>query len=154
MDFKAGFEDTARGVITNLDWAIVLVDPTVAAIEMAVTMRDTIDQIKNGKLPATKHLEDPVLVAIANQMYTEAKIKGAFFVLNKIHDPEMERYLKKKLTERGIHPIGIIHEHPSITVSWLKGTPLEITEAREEVRKIVKELESAQYKYSIQPKTE
>jgi CO dehydrogenase nickel-insertion accessory protein CooC1 len=37
VDFKAGFEDTARGVITGLDWAIVLVDPTVAAVEMAIT---------------------------------------------------------------------------------------------------------------------
>jgi CO dehydrogenase nickel-insertion accessory protein CooC1 len=33
VDFKAGFEDTARGVITGLDWAIVLVDPTIAAVE-------------------------------------------------------------------------------------------------------------------------
>jgi len=30
VDFKAGFEDTARGAITSLDWAIVIVDPTLA----------------------------------------------------------------------------------------------------------------------------
>ena len=28
VDFKAGFEDSARGAITSLDWAIVVVDPT------------------------------------------------------------------------------------------------------------------------------
>lgn len=50
VDFKAGFEDIARGVITGLDWAIVLVDPTIAAVEMAINMRNMIKQMKNGKL--------------------------------------------------------------------------------------------------------
>lgn len=33
IDFKAGFEDSARGVMTSLDWAMVVVDPTVASVE-------------------------------------------------------------------------------------------------------------------------
>ncbi|MGD8752013.1 MAG: P-loop NTPase [Anaerolineales bacterium] len=142
VDFKAGFEDTARGAITSLDWAIVLIDPTLAAVEMAVNMRDTIDQIKSGGLPATKHLENPILVAMANQMFSKARIKGALFVLNKIRDKEMARYLEEKLAERGIDPIGTIHEYPAISIAWLKGTPLAIPEVREEVHRIVKELEA------------
>jgi CO dehydrogenase nickel-insertion accessory protein CooC1 len=142
VDFKAGFEDTARGVITSLDWAIVLVDPTIAAVEMAVNMRDTIDQIKDGGLPATHHLENPTLVAMANRMFLKARIKGALFVMNKIQSEEMKRYLEAKLAEREIEPVGIIREHPAISIAWLQGKPLAIPEAHEEVQKIVKELEA------------
>jgi len=39
IDFKAGFEDTARGVLTKLDYAIVVVDPTTASVEIAGDMR-------------------------------------------------------------------------------------------------------------------
>ena len=148
VDFKAGFEDTARGVITSLDWAIVIVDPTVASVEMAANMRDMIDQIKNGKLPATQHLENLSLVAIANQMFSEAKIKGALIVLNKIQNKEIENYLKAKLGERGLYPIGIIREHPTVAISWLKGLPLALPEAGEDLSRIVKELEAIESAYS------
>jgi CO dehydrogenase nickel-insertion accessory protein CooC1 len=143
VDLKAGFEDTARGVITGLDWAIVLVDPTVAAIEMAVDMRDTVDEIKNGRLPATQHIEDPLLVEMANRIFTQASIKGVLFVLNKIRDQETESYLENKLAERGIYPNGIIHEYPSISISWLKGEPLDIPQARDDLLRIIEELEAA-----------
>jgi CO dehydrogenase nickel-insertion accessory protein CooC1 len=134
VDLKAGFEDTARGVITGLDWAI----------EMAVDMRDTVDQIKNGSLPATQHIEDPLLVEMANQIFAQASIKGVLFILNKIRDQETESYLKSKLAERGIHPNGTIHEHPSISISWLKGEPLEIPQARDDLLGIIAELEAAE----------
>lgn len=144
VDFKAGFEDTARGVITSLDWAIVLVDPTIAAVEMAVNMRDTIDQIKNGRLPATQHLENPTLVAVANQMFTKAKIKGALFIMNKIKDEEMARYLEARLAEREIAPVGMIRENSGISIAWLKGTCLAIPEAQEDLDKIITMLEAAE----------
>ena len=38
VDHKAGFEDSARGNIISLDWIIVVVDPTIAAIQMAINM--------------------------------------------------------------------------------------------------------------------
>lgn len=148
VDFKAGFEDTARGVITSLDWAIVLVDPTIAAVEMAVNMRDTIDQIKNGRLPATRHLEDPNLVAVANQIFTNARIKGALFLMNKIKNEEMARYLEARLAEREIDPIGMIREIPAISMAWLKGRSLAIPEAQEDLQKIVNELEAAENAHS------
>ena len=148
VDFKAGFEDTARGVITGLDWAIVIVDPTIAAIEMAENMRDTVDQIKNGSLPATQHLDNPILVETANQIFSQASIKGTLFVLNKITDEETEIYLEKKLAERGIHPNGVIHEYPSISLSWLKGTLMYTPEARDDVIQIIEELKAAESTYS------
>jgi CO dehydrogenase nickel-insertion accessory protein CooC1 len=144
VDFKAGFEDTARGVITGLDWAIVLVDPTIAGIEMAVTMRDTVDQVKNGKLPATQHIKDSMLVEIANRMFTQASIKGVLFVLNKIGDDGVQSYLERKLADRGIYPNGVIREYPAINISWLKGMPLEIPEAQDDIFRIVEQLETVE----------
>lgn len=141
VDFKAGFEDTARGVITGLDWALVLVDPTVAGIEMAVTMRDTIDQIKNGKLPATQHMKDLKLVEMANMIFTQASIKGVLFVLNKIGDDGVQSYLERKLADRGIYPNGVIREYPAINISWLKGVPIDVPQAKDDISKIVGQLE-------------
>jgi CO dehydrogenase nickel-insertion accessory protein CooC1 len=148
VDFKAGFEDTARGVITGLDWAIVLVDPTIAAIEIAINMRDVINQIKDGKLPATHHLETPDLVAQANKLYREARIKGAMVLLNKIKDLDTENYLRAKLADSGIQPDGVIHEDPSISTSWLSGTPLEAKKSRGDILGFVEKLEAAEIQYS------
>lgn len=150
VDFKAGFEDTARGVITGLDWAIVIVDPTLAAVEMAVNMRDMINQIKNGKLPATRHLRSFELVNIANKLFTEARIKGALYILNKIRNKETEEYLRTKLGAAGIYPEGIIHEDPAISLSWLMGTPMEAKKSHGEILSFIEKLEAAESHYFAQ----
>ena len=124
LDFKAGFEDSARGAITSLDWAVVVVDPTVASVEMAAHMRDLVAQVQSGALPATRHLERPELVALANQLFREAPIKGVLFVLNRVREGEVEAYLRQKLAERGIQAIGVIPEDPAVSVAWLKGAPM------------------------------
>jgi len=143
VDFKAGFEDSARGVITSLDWAIVVVDPTNPAVELAVYMKRMVDRIKAGELPATKHLKSPELVELANRTFREAKIKDALFVLSKIPNRRTEKYLRKRLAERGLKPSGIIHEDPAIAVSWLRGTPLEVRKRKEDVERIIAQLEVA-----------
>ena len=89
VDFKAGFEDSARGAITGLDWAIVVVDPTNAAIQMAVDMRHMVEQIQAGGLPATEHLESPELVELANDMFRNSSIQGVLFVLNRVTNQQM-----------------------------------------------------------------
>lgn len=150
VDFKAGFEDTARGVITGLDWALVLVDPTVAGIEMAVTMKDTIQQIKNGKLPATQHMKDLKLVEMANMIFAQASIKGVLYVINKVSNEEIQSYLEEKLADKGIHPNGVIHEYPAINISWLKGVPIDVPQARDDISNIVVQLELVEKAAEIQ----
>lgn len=147
VDFKAGFEDSARGAVTSLDWAIVIVDPTTAAMEIAVNMTDMVNQIKAGELPATSHLESPELVEIANRLFTQAKVKGVLVVLNKIKDKETESYITTKLAEQGIKPIGIIHEDPSITMSWLKGISLNSVKTRGDSERIIEKLEAVEKVY-------
>lgn len=144
VDFKAGFEDSSRGAVTSLDWAIVVVDPTLAAIEIGSDMRNMVDRVKAKELPATMHLESPELVALANRFFLDAIIKGVLCVLNKIQNAEMENYLQMKLMARCIKPIGIIHEDASISIAWLRGMPLEREKSKQEVDYIVKGLETAE----------
>ena len=143
VDFKAGFEDSARGVITSLDWAVVVVDPTVAAVEMAANMVDMVRQIKNGVLPATDHLESPELVEWANKIFGQARIKDVLIVLNNVRDEETEEYLQSRLSEKGIEPVGVIHAQTEISISWLKGLPIESQNTQEEVSRIIDALEAA-----------
>jgi CO dehydrogenase maturation factor len=144
VDFKAGFEDSARGVITTLDWALVIVDPTGASLQMAVNMKEMVDQIRAGVLPATAHLESPELIAVANRIFTEARIKDVFFVLSKVDNAATEGYLREKLKEKEITPIGIVHRTPSISLGWLKGLPLDVTETEKDLERIVVALEAAE----------
>jgi CO dehydrogenase nickel-insertion accessory protein CooC1 len=143
VDFKAGFEDSARGAITSVDWALVVVDPTTAAIQMAGHMRDMVDQIKAGGLPATRHLETPDLVEWANRIFRESRVKDVLVILNRIRGEEMERSVREKLAERGISPIGVIHEDPSIALAWLNGTRLDAVNTQVDVDRVVKGLEAA-----------
>jgi CO dehydrogenase maturation factor len=144
VDFKAGFEDSARGAVTSLDWVIVIVDPTLAAIEMACDMRDMVARMKAKELPATMHLESPELVALANRIFIEANIKGVLCVMNNIHNTEIENYLRMRLSAKSIKPIGVIHEDLSMSTSWLKGLPLDGVKPKKEAEKIAQALETAE----------
>lgn len=141
IDFKAGFEDSARGAVTGLDWALMVVDPTTASLQMAVNMRDMIQQIKGDELPATEHLEHEGLVALAQRIFTEAKIQDIYFILNRVPDEEIEIYLRDRLAEHGIEPLGVIHEDSTIPKAWLKGEPIATPRTLEETRDILDKLE-------------
>lgn len=143
VDFKAGFEDTARGVLTKLNGAIVVVDPTTASVEMAANMKHMVEQIQADVLPATAHLTSPELIAWANKLFIEASIEDIWFVLNRVQTKDEEEYLRWSLREKGIEPIGVIHQSPSISCSWLKGAPIKANEAMLEAQKILDRLEEA-----------
>ncbi len=143
VDFKAGFEDSARGAITSLDWVVVVVDPTSASIQMAIHMKEMVEKLKAGQLPATSHLESPEFVEIAQKIFREAEVKGVLIILNRIRDDEMESYLRERLSDGGIEPVGIIHEDPALTISSLKGTYLKATKLMSDVEKIIREIEMA-----------
>jgi CO dehydrogenase nickel-insertion accessory protein CooC1 len=140
IDFKAGFEDSARGVMANLNWAIVVVDPTVASVAIAANLREMVIKIKQDILPATAHLENPEMVALANRIFTEASIESVFVVLNRVPNPEVENYLRDQLADHALEPIGVIHEDASIPLAWLKGQPLYSERALDEMQVVVDKL--------------
>jgi CO dehydrogenase nickel-insertion accessory protein CooC1 len=109
---------------------------------MAANMGDMVDQIKAGGLPATKHLETPELVEWANRIFREATIQDVLVVLNRVRNEEMEKHLQRKLAEKGLKPVGIIHDDPAIAKSWLEGTRLEGMKTRADVERIVEKLEA------------
>ncbi len=143
VDFKAGFEDAARGAITGLDLVIVVVDPTNAAIQMAIHMKAMVNQMKAGNPPATEHLEDPELVKLARSIFRESNITDVMAVINKVRDEEMEEYLRSELDGAGVRIIGAIHEDPSVTITWLRGTRLIGDELISETERVVDALEAA-----------
>ena len=144
VDFKAGFEDAARGAITGLDLVIVVVDPTNAAIQMAIHMKAMVNQMKAGNPPATEHLEDPELVKLAQSIFRESKVRDVVAVLNKVRDEEMEQYLRRELQAAGVRVIGVINEDPSVTITWLRGTRLEGDDLRRETERVVDALEEVE----------
>ncbi len=142
LDFKAGFEDTSRGVLTGLDWILVVVDPTNAAIQMAIHMKEMIEKIQAGQPPSVEHIEDPQLAELAKRLFREATIQGLHVVLNRVRDTEMETYITERIQRQGIEIAGVIPEDPSITTHWLQGTPITSIERVKEGEKIVAALEA------------
>ncbi len=143
VDFKAGFEDSARGAVTSLDWALVVVDPSSAAFHMAANMKTMIEKIQAGTPPATAHLETPDLVQAARETFKKARIRGLLVILNRVGDRDRESYMKTRLEENGITSLGTIHEDPSISRAWLKGMPLEENGTVKDAEDIVDALEVA-----------
>ncbi len=140
IDVKAGLEDAARGIITSMDWIILVVDPNMASIQLAEDTGKLIRGIKAGHLPATEHLDDPGLVEKANRIYREARTRESFVILNKIKSEMIESHLRKELEKRGIEPIGTVHEDLSVSSSWLEGTSVEGTNAKQDIEHAVKRL--------------
>jgi CO dehydrogenase nickel-insertion accessory protein CooC1 len=141
IDFKAGFEDSARGVITSLDWAMVVVDPTIASVDIADNLQKMVAQIQQDTLPATAHLESPEMVALANRIFIDSKIEALFVVLNKVPSWDVEDYLRDQLANHGLKPIGVIYEDVSIPLAWLKGQPMDAKSALSDMQIVIRRLE-------------
>lgn len=141
LDFKAGIEDASRGVITSLDWVIVVMDPSYAGVRAAATMKTLLDQMHAGFLPATRHLASSELVELMRRSYLDARTKGALYVLNKVPDTETEHFLTQRLLETEINVVASIPDEPALRQAWLEGTPLYNSHAEAEAAKIVRVLE-------------
>lgn len=150
IDFKAGFEDSARGAITGLDWALAIVDPTTAAVQMAIHLTRMVEAVQSGVGPSTRHLEDPEMVGLAEQLFRNARIRGVPVVLNKIASANMEEYLRHALHEADIEPIGVVHDETELGMAWLRGAPLEGEQAERDISSVVKALESLQAREEVQ----
>jgi CO dehydrogenase nickel-insertion accessory protein CooC1 len=141
VDFKAGVEDAARGVITSLDWVIVVMDPSHAGVRAALTMKSLLDQMQAGQMPATRHLKSPELVELTRRAYQTARTQGILYVLNKVPDTDTEHYLWQRMMEAGINAVVSIPEDPDLRQAWLEGVPLHSAAAEAEAAKIVRALE-------------
>lgn len=141
VDFKAGFEDAARGAVTTVDQALVVVDPTTAAVGMARHLAAMIGEIHRGIPPATRHLERPELVELANRLFEEARVRRVSAVLNRIGSAGTEAYVRAALEGSGAPVLAVFPEEPDLAEQWLRGERLEAPHAAEAARTLVCELE-------------
>jgi CO dehydrogenase maturation factor len=142
VDFKAGFEDTARGAFTGLDWMLVVVDPSTAAIQMAIHMQNLLHKVKQGVPPATAHLDDPDLIALATTLFRTSKVQGLLGVLNRVRDSEEQALLRERLDGKGIELVGCLEEDVQIHKAWLRGQPLPDGFAQGELDRVLTALET------------
>ena len=143
IDFKAGFEDSARGVVTGIDWGIIVVDPTTAAIQMAADLLDMLEQIRAGVPPATGHLETEEQAETVRSLFRNASIRGFSVVLNRVDSTETEEVLRGALKEHGMSPEAVLYTEPAISAAWLRGGPIGYTgESLREAATLVEKLES------------
>lgn len=143
VDYKAGFEDSARGALTSLDWALAVVDPTTAALQMAIHLSRMAKDIQGGVPPATRHLE-PAAAEQAVQLYNEARIQGVLSVLNRAGDDETQRYVRDALEHDGPRVVGVFGEDPSIQRQWLRGERLRSASLSEAAMRMAGQLEAAE----------
>lgn len=144
LDFKAGFEDSARGVVTGIDWGVVVLDPTTASIHMAGDLSSMLDKLRRGVPPATEHLETEAEIDLMREIFKRASIQGFSFLLNRVDGPESEQLLREALKEHGITPSAVLGADPAISAAWLRGEPIGYTgESNQEAAGIVDKLEDA-----------
>lgn len=141
VDFKAGVEDASRGVITALDWLVVVIDPSYAGVRAAITMQSLVDQMRAGHTPATKHFRSAEFVNLTLEAYRHPQTKGMVYVLNKVPDVETEHQIWQFLVQAGIHAAASIPDDPQLRHAWLNGVPLASSTAQAEAAKVVKSLE-------------
>jgi CO dehydrogenase nickel-insertion accessory protein CooC1 len=145
VDFKAGIEDASRGVITSLDWIVLVIDPTYAGLRASLTMRTMLDELHSGRLPSTRHLKSPELVRLTEEAYRNSKTRGILYVLNKMPDLETEQKVRRFLDQAGIDVQASLPDDPRLRRSWLEGAPLKSTAADIEAAKMVNWLERSNY---------
>lgn len=143
LDFKAGFEDAARGVITSLDWLIGVVDPTTASIHMAKHMGAMVGAIRSGVPPATRHLERPELAETMRRLFRETRLQEVFGVLNRVDSPVVEAHLRSALSRTGIRTLAVFPRDPDIDGQWLQGQKLDSPPLEEAGRTLVAGMEAA-----------
>lgn len=141
VDFKAGFEDAARGALTTVDRALVAVDPTTAAIRMAHHLAATVSAVRRGVPPATRHLESPEQVALAERLFREARVRGVLAVLSRVPTPDVEAYLRRELEGSEAPVAAVLPEDRGIGEQWLTGRPLSSDRLRAAGRELARRLE-------------
>jgi len=98
MDMSAGLEHLSRRTNRNVDVLIIVVDPSRAAYEAALRIRDLAKEV---------HIEFKKIVVIGNRF-----------------PPDMEEDLRKQLEAEGLELIGMIPSDDELSKANYRGAPL------------------------------
>ena len=154
VDFKAGLEDVARGVITSLGWVVVIMDPSYPGVRTTATLKMLLEGTRAANLAATRHLASPRLDKLTQGVDEQARTQGALYVLNKVPDSDTEFFLWQRLLEAQINAIASIPEDSDLRQAWLEDLPLHSVAAEAEADKIVQALEQKRVCFAEERPTE
>jgi len=110
VDLEAGVEHFGRGVETNVDCVLVVVEPSIDSLEVAERISELAKQIQ---------------------------IADVWAVLNKITSEEISARLMAHLNKKHISVIGSIRQDPEIFESCLEGRPIKGHVVAEDVDRIL-----------------
>lgn len=110
VDLEAGVEHFGRGVETSMDCVLVVVEPSIDSLEIAVKISELANQID---------------------------IADVWAVLNKIPTEDIASRLTDHLNKKDITVIGSIHQNPEIFASCLEGRPIQGRVAGEDIDRIL-----------------
>jgi CO dehydrogenase maturation factor len=110
VDLEAGVEHFGRGVETNVDCVLVVVEPSLDSLEIAEKISELASQIQ---------------------------VANIWVVLNKTTSEEIIARLTDYLSKKDINVIGSISHNQEIFESCLEGRPIQGRAAAEEVNKIL-----------------
>ncbi len=112
IDMEAGVEHFGRGIDTEIDAILLVVEPSFESVSIASKIKKMSDGLQ----------------------------KHVFAVLNKVRDDHMEKELTDILNERGIAVAGAIAEDQTIFNAGLKGTSIGSCNASRTVGKLLEQL--------------
>lgn len=141
VDFKAGLEDSSRGALVGMDAVIVVSDPSMAGIHVAITFSGILAARDSGAEPATAHLEEPGLADLMRRLYRDWRSGIMEVVLNKVPDAETEACLRQILDAHGIEPAAVLHDSSELRKAWLYGTELDAPSTDGSLAILVRRLE-------------
>lgn len=114
IDMEAGIEHFGRGVETNVDIIIVIVDPVFESMIIAE------------------------LVARISEMMGNKKV---FAILNKIQSKRIEELMKNDLKKQNVEYIGTINHDAEIQNAGFEGRMIKKSKAEKQAESIIKKLE-------------
>ncbi|MFC1944547.1 ATP-binding protein [Chloroflexota bacterium] len=109
VDMEAGVEHFGRGVETNIDTVVAVVEPSFESLELAMRIKD---------------------------MAQEVGIKSIWAVLNKVTSDAMETMLKEELDKRSVEMLGALHYDDEVFEDCLSGRRIGRGRAARETRDI------------------
>ncbi|MFH1002859.1 MAG: P-loop NTPase [Chloroflexota bacterium] len=110
IDLEAGVEHFGRGVETNVDGVLVVVEPSIDSLEVAEKI---------------------------SQLAGQIQIADVWAVLNKVPSAEIAARLTARLAEQPISVIGSIRQDPEIFESCLEGRPIKWQVVAEDTDRIL-----------------
>jgi CO dehydrogenase maturation factor len=113
VDMEAGVEHFGRGVETSVDRVLVIVEPSLESLELALKVKE---------------------------LAAGAGVTKTWAVLNKINSDEISARLKKELGKRGMEVIGIVSYSQQVFDACLEGHKLGENLESTEVRRLVDNL--------------